>query len=123
MTICSFTIRSRCAEKSATCVSARPQLAQSNADASNKKRILNNNTQRDREKTLLLKRRSLLIPGSAGCQPAPVGSLPTGICARQAAEHCGLAARAPRNARALPRKSAAKFSVSFVFFVVNFTSQ
>jgi hypothetical protein len=53
-------------------VSARPQLAQSKADASNKNRILNNNAQRDREKTLLLMRRSFCFRGAqaASLQPS-----------------------------------------------------
>ena len=49
------------------------------------------------------------ILGSAGCQPASLGSLPRPVptndlsaiieCCRQAAGNCGLAARAPQNAR------------------------
>src|SRR5438552_17953820 len=96
MTICSFTIRSRCAGKSATWVWAGWQPTEINSAAIHRNRIINNNTQRNRKKTPLLMERSLLFPGSAGCQPASVGSLPTGICARQGAEHGGLAARAPQ---------------------------
>src|SRR5438034_496113 len=40
----------------------------------NKNRIINNNTQRNREKTLLLLRRLYLFAGSTGCHPATVSS-------------------------------------------------
>jgi hypothetical protein len=61
-------------------VSARPQLAQTNADASNKNRIINNNTQREREKTLVLMGRShpFLWGAQAACRRDFVlGKLPS----------------------------------------------
>src|SRR2546422_4263201 len=39
----------------------------------------------------------IALLGSAGCQPAPFGSLPNGSCLRQVAHNCRLAACAPPN--------------------------
>jgi len=41
--------------------------------------MIHNNTHPGRKKTPRLMQGWLLFPGSAGCQPATVGSLPTGI--------------------------------------------
>jgi hypothetical protein len=56
--------------------------------------------------------------------PNTAATLRGGFCAPQAADGCRLAARAPQNRkRSAAQNSDAKFSVSFVCFVVNFTAQ
>jgi hypothetical protein len=115
-------------------VSARPQLAQSKAVASNKNRTINNNTLRDRGKTPLLMRRSLQVRVAHASRVLAMTSRHRGLLqkivpARRRNQHArhvrypDTAATLGRRATLAQQNTAAKFSVSFGFFMVKFTAR